>query len=689
MRKVPEPGYECWLHYEPIQDRAVRREFEPCCKSIVTLENTPVVMNAAEELRRAFRVMFGCRPGLYTNLSRSHAVVLGTIGGCAVLEGAVTEEERRSAGGDGFVLKRLDTNHYHFFLVAGASEAGVLYGVHELLRRIRNGESLAGTVVSERPAAPLRMIDHWDNLDGTIERGYAGSSILFTSNAVSRDTGRIRDYARLLSSIGINGIVLNNVNVRDRAVRLISDEMLPSVTRLAGIFRPYGIKVFLSVNFASPMRLGGLDTADPLAPEVAAWWRERAEKIYGTIPDFGGFLVKADSEFNPGPYVYGRTHADGANMLAEALSPHGGLVIWRCFVYNCLQDWRDRTTDRAKAAYDNFMPLDGAFADNVVLQIKNGPMDFQVREPVSPLFGAMEKTNQCLELQITQEYTGQQIHLCFLVPQWKEVLGFDTFARGPGSTVAGIASGELFKRPAAGIAGVGNVGDDPFWTGHPLAQANLYGFGRLAWNPELSSERIAGEWTRCTFGADPVVTETVSGMLLESWSVYESYTSPLGIGWMVTPHYHYGPSPDGYEYSKWGTYHRADHTGIGVDRTIGSGTGYTAQYRSPNREIYDSIDRCPEELLLFFHRAEYTRKLSSGKTLIQHIYDTHFEGAERAKAMLERWERLRGRVPEALFERVRERFSEQSAHAKEWRDVINSYFYRKSGIADERKRTIY
>lgn len=376
-------------------------------------------------------------------------------------------------------------------------------------------------------------------------------------------------------------------------------------------------------------------------------------------------------------------------MLARSLRPFGGLLIWRCFVYNCLQDWRDRQTDRARAAYDHFVPLDGTFDDNVLLQIKNGPMDFQVREPVSPLFGGLQETNQMLEVQITQEYTGQQKHLCYLVPQWKEVLDFDTFARGEGSTVARIASGELFGRTTGGMVGVVNVGDDGNWTGHSLAQANLYGFGRLAWNPQLSSETITDEWVRLTYGLNDRVVQTISQLLLSSWRTYENYTAPLGVGWMVNPGHHYGPNPDGYEYSKWGTYHYADCKGIGVDRTEEWGTGYVGQYHSPNRERYESLADCPDELLLFFHHVPYRHQLKSGKSVIQHIYDTHFEGVEQVRDMMSKWRELSGLIDADRHQAVMERFEIQFQDAKEWRDVINTYFYRKSGIPDEHGRTIY
>ncbi|MDE7299664.1 MAG: alpha-glucuronidase, partial [Lachnospiraceae bacterium] len=406
----------------------------------------------------------------------------------------------------------------------------------------------------------------------------------------------------------------------------------------------------------------------------------------------GGFLVKDDSEGRPGTFTYGRNHADGANMLAEAVAPYGGRIIWRCFVYNCSQDWRDRKTDRARAGYDNFMPLDGKFADNVILQIKNGPMDFQVREQVAPLFSGLRATNQMLEVQAAQEYTGQQRHLCYLIPMWKEVLGFKTYAGGAdgatADTVADIVSGRLYGQKNCGMAAVANTGADENWTGHDLAAANFYGFGRLAFDTELSAEEIAREWIACTYGNNAEIMRILLPMLTESWQIYESYTSPLGIGWMVNPSHHYGPNVDGYEYDRWGTYHRSDCLGMGVDRTK-KGTGYTAQYNEPNASMYENMETCPEELLLFFHHVPYRYRLKSGKTLIQHIYDSHFEGAMKAQAMLERFEELKELLEPEVFERIRARLKHQSDHSKEWRDRVNTYYYRISGIPDEKGRTIY
>lgn len=561
-------------------------------------------------------------------------------------------------------------------IITGGDGCGVLYGVFRALI-LAEGGGLADT--SECPAYGLRMIDCWDNADGSVERGYSGGSLFFEDGRITDDAEHLTDLARLLSSVGINALCINNVNVHETETLFITDRYLSDIARVAEKFADYGIKLFLSVNFAAPVQVGDLDTADPLDTAVKQWWKDTAARIYNTVPDLGGFLVKADSEGRPGPHTYGRDHADGANMLAEVLSPCGGIVIWRCFVYNCRTDWRDRSLDRAKAAYENFRPLDGRFADNVYLQIKNGPMDFQIREPVSPLFGALDNTNMLAEFQITQEYTGQQIDLCFLVPMWKECLDSDTKRE----------SSPLVKDRVLGAAGVSNFGNGAFLTGSPLAGANLYGFGRLIFDPSLSAEQIASEWVRAAITTDEAAADTITDMLLRSRDIYESYTSPLGVGWMVVPHYHYGVDVDGYEYSRWGTYHYADRDGIGCDRTQATGTGYTAQYAPENAELYDNLSTCPDELLLFFHHVPYTHVLHSGKTVIQHIYDSHFDGAEQAAKLRESWAALRAHIPADIYEECLRRFDLQVTNSENWRDVINTYFFRKSGIPDAHGRRIY
>ncbi len=682
-------GYNCWLKYHKLENPQLVKEYTKWSTNIVSAQNTDILKNAVSELKCGIEGILGIETTVSNNPIKSSYVIIGVFGQCPALDSLVKAEEKDRVGKEGFLIKSVKNGNDDIILIAGTTEKGLLYGVLSLLRLMQTETELENISRIENPSNQLRLINHWDNIDGSIERGYAGSSIFFHKNKITKDLGRIRDYARLLSSIGINGIVINNVNVHKFETKLITEKYLSDVAKLAEAFRNYGIKIYLSINFASPIELGKLTTADPLDTQVREWWSNKVDEIYSYISDFGGFLVKADSEHRPGPFTYGRNHADGANMLAEPLERHGGIVIWRCFVYNCLQDWRDRTIDRAKSAYDNFMPLDGMFNENVVLQIKNGPMDFQVREPVSPLFGGLQKTNQTLELQITQEYTGQQKHLCYLVPMWKEILDFDTYANGKGTSVKKIVNGSVFQNKYGGIAGVANIGDDLNWTGFQLAQSNLFGFARLAWNPELSAEEITDEWVKMTFSNQSIVVDTIKGMLLSSWETYENYTSPLGIGWMVNPNHHFGPNVDGYEYDKWGTYHRADSKGIGVDRTVKSGTGYTGQYHKRNADIYEETNTCPEELLLFFHYITYDYKLKSGETLIQHIYNTHFEGVEQVQNFMNKWLSLEGMIDEEIFKHVYDRLEGQLKHSKEWRDVINTYFYRKTGIADKLGREIY
>ncbi len=680
--------YKCWLKYYKLTNKKLLAEYKDFLKEIVVVEKSAISMSAVKELKLGLNGILGIRPAQSKIPTKEACLILGTIDAVKGLV-PLSEKERQSIGEEGFIIKLTADNNEKTLLIAGKTDKGLLYGVFCLLRLIQTETEIEALPRIENPANQLRMINHWDNIDGSIERGYAGKSIFFKNNKFTGTLDRITDYARMLASVGINAIAINNVNVHKLETLLITDKYIKGVVRLTEIFRNYGIKVFLSINFASPLQFGGLATANPLDKQVREWWKSRAEYIYSHIPDFGGFLVKADSEGRPGPFSYGCTHADGANMLAEALKPHGGLVIWRCFVYNCLQDWRDRTIDRAKAAYNHFMPLDGTFAENVLLQIKHGPMDFQVREPVSPLIGGLEKTNQLLELQITQEYTGQQKHLCYLVPMWKEILGFDTFAKGKGTNVKKIISREVFNNKFGGFAAVVNIGDDHNWTGHQLAQANTFGYAQLAWNPDLTSEEIAETWIRLTYSNSSKVVDTIKDMLLDSWRIYENYTSPLGIGWMVNPNHHYGPNVDGYEYDKWGTYHRADHKGIGVDRTVKNGTGYTGQYHKEIAELYENLETCPEELLLFFHHVPYDYKLKSGETLLQYIYNTHFKGVEQAEELRTKWLSLEEKVEEEVFSHVLGRLEGQIEHSKEWRDVINTYFFRKTGIPDELGRKIY
>lgn len=658
---------QAWLSYEHREVPARWADIHKICAD----RKGRVVEHAVAELKTAFAKITGKEPVLCEELPAKET------GGCILF--------KQTAG--------LKGGGYHLFekegalMIEASDEEGLLYGAFEVIKQLQLANAYDGMDIRKEPVMPLRMLNHWDNMDGSIERGYSGKSFFFDGDEILVGE-RTVTYARMLASVGINGTVINNVNVKDAATWLITDRYFEKLRQLSEIFADYGIKLFLSLNYAAPVELGELTSADPLSEEVREWWKRRMKLVFEQVPNLGGFLIKADSEGRPGPFTYGRTHADGANMLAEAAEPYGGLIIWRCFVYNCKQDWRDYKTDRARSGYDNFIELDGTFHNNVILQIKNGPMDFQVREPVHPLFGGLKATNQMLEVQIAQEYTGQQRHVCYLIPMFKEILAFRTYTAKADDTVKDIVSGKTFDQTKCGMAAVANTGNDENWTGHDLAAANLYGFGRLAFDTSASAEELAEEWIIRTFGKDQKVREVLLFILMNSWKAYEMYNAPLGIGWMVNPGFHYGPNVDGYEYDRWGTYHRADHAGIGVDRSH-HGTGYAGLYREPNASMYDSPESCPDELLLFFHHMPYDHRLHSGKTVIQHIYDTHFDGVELVDEMVKQLESLEGKLPDKAYRRMLDRFYHQKEHSREWRDQINTYFYRKSGIADEKGRKIY
>jgi len=586
-------------------------------------------------------------------------------------------------GPDGFWLGMTWRKGQAVLMIAGGDDRGVLYGTFDLLRRLAIGADVSRLNVRQSPAMAIRWVDEWDNADGSIERGYAGRSIFFEGGKVRDDLSAVGEYARLLASVGINGCNVNNVN---GASAFLEPEMIRGLARIADAMRPWGVRLAISVDIASPQKIGGLKTYDPLDPDVKKWWAQKVDEIYKIIPDFAGFTVKADSEGQPGPSSFGRTPADAANTLATALAPHGGVVMYRAFVYNHHLDWNDAKADRARAAYDIFHPLDGEFSANVIIQTKEGPIDFQAREPVSPLFAGLAQTNQAMEVQVTQEYTGQQRHLVYLAPMWKEVLGFDMRAGGASTPVKNILEGKAFRRPLGGMVGVAGVGRDA-WLGSPLAMANLYAFGRLAWDPDLTAEQIAAEWTEQTLGADPQVVNTVTKMLMQSWPAYESYTGTLGLQTLTDiTGSHYGPNIESSERNGWGQWHRADHDGVGMDRTVATGTGFAGQYPPEVAKMYESLADCPDNLLLFFHHVPYTYRLHSGKTVIQSIYDDHYAGAEQAATLMREWATLEGHIDQKLYERMRDRLVYQAGHAIVWRDAIVQYFLKMSGIPDEKGR---
>ncbi len=562
--------------------------------------------------------------------------------------------------GDGYSVQRVSSG----WQISGGKN-GLLYGAYALILKTLSGEAVPDDFASA-PYYPLRMINCWDNMDGTIERGYSGRSLFFENGRFDYDPARMRELARLLASCGLNVLCINNVNVHEPAQRLLED-LLPEAAALAAIFRPFGIRLMFSVDFSRPLK-HGVPTADPFDPAVRAWWRDTAARVYSAIPDLAGFLVKADSEGRPGPFSYGRNHADGANMLAEAVKPFGGWIVWRCFVYNCRQDWRDTKTDRPKAAWEHYAFLDGQFSDNVILQVKYGPFDFQVREPLSPLLLGMNHTNLAMELQLAQEYTGHQIDLFTMIPMWREL-----FSDLPANRIMSLAA-------------VSNLGRDDNYTGHPLAAVNLYTYGLLAWDPSVDAEKAVTEWTRLTYGFAAADEKKLTGLLLSSRRIYEKYTAPLGLCWMVNPHDHYGPNPSGYEYDLWGTYHKADRNAVGIDRTS-AGTGYLDQYPPEFRQKYEDPETCPDLYLLFFHRLPYSFRMKDGRTMIQRIYDDHFEGYAETQSLAETLSALPFPEPDRTV--ILHRAEMQLHDAKEWCDIVNTFFHRLSGVEDAHGRTIY
>ena len=563
--------------------------------------------------------------------------------------------------------------------IVGGSPRGVLYGAFALLRHLAEGTDLSEAIIREHPAMPIRWVDNWDNPDGSVERGYAGRSIFFENGHVRQNLAAVSAYARLLASVGINTCNINNVNA---APQLLDTEHLKELVRIADAMRPWGVRIAISVDVASPQKVGGMSTYDPLDHDVQAWWAAKANEIYSEISDFGGFSVKADSEGQPGPASYGRTPADAANTLAAALSPHGGVVLYRAFVYNHHLDWRDPKADRARAAYDIFHPLDGNFAPNVVIQTKEGPIDFQAQEPVSPLFGGLAKTNQAMEVEVTQEYTGQQRHIVYLAPMWKGVLDFDMRVDDAHTPVQKT----LAREGLGGMVGVSGVGRD-HWLGSPLAMANFYAFGRLAWDPNLAPKEIAEEWVRLTLSNETEVVNTVTDMLMQSWPAYVNYTGSLGMQTLTDiTGSHYGPNIESSEQNGWGQWHHADHEGVGMDRTVATGTGFIGQYPPGVAKIYESLANCPDDLLLFFHYVPYTHKLHNGKTVIQFIYDSHYLGAEQAAHLVDEWATLDSHIDPALYNDVHSRLEYQAGHAAVWRDAIVQYFLKLSGVPDDKGR---
>lgn len=575
-------------------------------------------------------------------------------------------------GDEGFRIRMNEKKEYE---VQANTGAGLMYGTYHLKRLIDCGEMDPAKEIVEVPAFRYRVLNHWDNPNGTVERGYAGRSLWKWDELPGKIRPEYEEYARANASIGINGTVLNNVNAD---ACMLTREYLEKVRVLADIFRPYGIKVYLSLNFAAPKHLAGLKTSDPLDKDVIKWWNDKVAEIYSMIPDFGGFLVKANSEGQSGPQDYGRTHADGANMIADAVKPYGGIVMWRAFVYAA------ESKDRAKQAVEEFMPLDGQFRDNVIIQIKNGPIDFQPREPFSPLFGQLEHTNVMSEMQITQEYLGHSNHMVYLHPMWKECLDSDTYQEGEGSTVAAITLGKVHGNTQySAIAGVTNIGDSVNWCGHQMAQVNWYAFGRMAWNPDLSSEQIVNEWLKQTFTTDRKFVEPVAKMLLESREACVKYEMPMGLHHTFKGPDHYGPGPwDRSSRPDWepAYYHKAAADGVGFDRTSKTGTDAVSQYHEPLKSLYDNVETCPENLLLWFHHLPWDYKMSDGHTLWEKLCYTFEEGIQEARGFIKTWEKAGKYVDSYRYQCIYDRLVRQAKDAIWWRDATMLYFQQYSGM---------
>jgi alpha-glucuronidase len=666
-----ETGYDLWLRYRPVEE-AWRSVYRQALSAVVVQQPSATGRVVQSELQRGLKGLLGADVPAADSVQSAGALLAGTPAGSASIAGLGWQARLQALGDEGYVIRSTTVGGHKAIVIASQGEIGTLYGAFHFLRLIQTRQPIAAIDLEQRPRLERRLLNHWDNLNGSIERGYAGASLWRWDELPDRVDPRIEDYARANASIGINGSVVNNVNANPEA---LTPRYLEKTAALARVLRPYGIRVYMSANLAAPRMVGKLPGADPLDPAVARWWRERIGEIYKHIPDFGGFVVKANSEGQPGPQDYGRTHADGANLLADALAPHGGIVMWRAFVYNPEVD-----PDRVKRAYLEFVPLDGRFRENVFVQVKNGPLDFQPREPFHPVFGAMPRTPLMAELQITQEYLGHSTHLVYLAPMWKEFLDADTYAAGPGSTVARIVDGTLEGHAHTGMAGVANTGRDGNWTGHHFGQANWYAYGRLAWDPGLDAEGIAEEWITMTWGTAPGVVATIRSMMLDSREAFVNYTMPLGLHHLIGGN-HYAPMPENPDPRRadWSAiyYHRADAGGIGFDRTP-KGSDAVHQYRAPLSAQWSDPSTVPEMFLLWFHRLPWDYRLRSGRTLWDELVVRYTAGAEEARRLQARWEQLQGRVDDERHGEVLARLRQQVADAASWRDKCLRYFQRFS-----------
>ena len=662
-----EDGHQLWLRFNKINTNI------PYFSGIDATEN----QFAVKEFQHCWTEMTGTSLPVVSGLN-NNTLVIGTLNDSTIASFGL-KNEMKQLGHDGYIIRSLQQKNRIVTVIAAAGESGLLYGVFHLLRLIHTNQFTTSLDIREKPSYDIRILNHWDNLDGSIERGYAGHSIWKWNELPATISPRYKEYARANASIGINATVLNNVNA---SPKMLSTEILLKVKAIAVVLRPYNIRVYLSINFSSPKELGGLSTSDPLNPDVRKWWKNKATEIYKLIPDFGGFLVKANSEGLPGPMDYGRTHVDGANMLADVLKPFGGIVMWRAFVY-------EPGDDRVKLAYNEFHKFDGQFRDNVIIQVKNGPVDFQPREPFSPLFGAMKKTALMPELQITQEYLGQSNHLVFLSSMWEEFLDTDTHAAGDGTTISKLTTGEVYPQKITAFAGVANIGDDANWCGHNFAQANWYAFGRLAWNNQLSSEQIADEWIRMTFTSPPTpfleergvrdsCLLSIKKMMLTSHQTAVDYMMPLGLHHVFAWTHHYGPEPwcniPGARPDWLPTYyHKADSVGLGFDRTT-NGSNAVGQYCSPLKEQFNDVSQCPEKYLLWFHHVPWDYRMIDGKTMWDELCYTYDKGVQSVREYQKIWDKAESFVDAQRFAEVQSKLRIQARDAVWWKDACLLYF---------------
>jgi alpha-glucuronidase len=665
---LAEDGSELWLRYRLVADPALRAKYRAGISQIVVDGDSPTLRAARDELTTGLAGLLGAPVVLGRRADRDGAILIGTRTGSRVIASLPFAAELARLGKDAFIIRRAAIAGKTILVVAANDDVGALYGAFALLRELQIHTPLAKVALASAPRIQLRMLDHWDNLDRSVERGYAGPSLWEWDSLPGHLSPRYRDYARANASVGINGSVLTNVNAN---AKVLTADYLAKVAAIAGVMRPYGIRVFLTARFSAPIEIGGLKTADPLDPAVRDWWAKKVIEIYAAVPDFGGFVIKANSEGQPGPQDYKRTHADGANMFADALAPHGGVVMWRAFVYSS-----EVPVDRIRQAYDEFKPLDGAFRSNVIVQVKNGPLDFQPREPFSPLFGAMPKTPLMMEFQITKEYLGQDTHLVYLGPLFEEVLRADTWAKGKGSTVAKVIDGSLHGYAHTGIAGVSNVGSDRNWTGSQFNQANWYAFGRLAWDHTMSSRVIADEWIRMTLSNDPVVVSRVEHMMLISREAVVNYMTPLGLAHIMATGHHYGPAPwVKLARPDWSPvyYHRADSLGMGFDRTA-TGSNAVQQYFPPVRDRLANRATVPDSVLLFFHHVGWGETMSSGRTMWDELVYRYNAGVDSVRAMQRDWNASEQAIDPERFAEVKDFLAIQEREARWWRDAALSYF---------------